>query len=110
MIRFETWDLRYIDHETKSSTKERAGREYSRLYYVVHFLDPQSSRAIYLYDWSGIEPDLSETEHYYAQGFVNFRHGSAFLVVDGLARIIKGRKYHINRDAEGITKIHVKPR
>ena len=102
MIRFQTSDLKYIDHERKSSKK--FGSQES-IYHIIHFVDLQTKRAVYLYDWSGLEPDLSPDVRYYAEGYVNFQFRTSFLVLDGLARIINGVKYHINMDLEGITKI-----
>ena len=108
MIRFETYDLLYTGNERFVKTSQSPARRKPMIFHVIQFLDTHTNRAIYVYDWSGLEPDLEERQKYYVQGFVNFRHRTSFLVVDGIARLVDGVKYLCHKDIQGISKIECK--
>jgi hypothetical protein len=108
MIRFESRDLIYVSLERKTRKKQSPVSKRESVYHIIQFLDHHTRRAVYFYDFSGIEPDLQEGCHYYAKGYVNFNGRNSFLVLDGLAIYKNGVMFHINKDLEGITKIETK--
>lgn len=103
MLTFESQDLVYMDTEEKS-TRTRVSE---RKYYVYRFLDQQTKRAVYVYDWSGLDisEQLRQGERYYVTGYINSRMKMNWLVLTGIAQLKAGKKTDIYKQKEGITKI-----
>lgn len=79
-MEFIGYNLCYIDYDFKTSFKTK------KSYYIYTFINKQTKRYYYLYDWQTIPffPKLISNHYYNVSGYINSTNHSPFLVIQNL--------------------------
>lgn len=106
MIKFHSYDLQFINYEDRI----RFIKDFAQRYSIIQFLDRQTKRSIFLYDWTTkgrLGKLLKPKTDYYVGGRVNTSGGKMnWLIITEIGEIREGRIFKLGKwKEEGLTQM-----